>query len=345
MLIASYISPELVQLRQDAEACQQALQAAQTAVQQKNWLLARSHYEQALAYSSLSMAIYLQDSWAAYHLSAYEDAVGILQGKVLFTFPTNTEAIYLLSLVYYQTANLPKALEMLRKGIAADPAHADMSELLHKVTKLVDFRAHLQQALDGHAYTVAVSYLRDIFALVSGSNSALAWQTRRQLVEVSLQTKKIIEAHRLLHDMLLANNTDYTLSVLHGQAYELVHDYELARRAYERAANLTQTTAQHEEVAKAISQLLEHVAHWNEKRTLYDVLCVDSRASEQEVRRAYREQSSFWHPHGRSDKNDKAKAEKMFMLVMEAHNVLVDAGRRTAYDHSLISNTPLITQG
>lgn len=60
----------------------------------------------------------------------------------------------------------------------------------------------------------------------------------------------------------------------------------------------------------------------------YDVLGVDRDASEEEIKRAYREKATEYHP----DVSDADDAEEKFKKVKKAHEVLTDEEKRQAYD-------------
>jgi len=65
------------------------------------------------------------------------------------------------------------------------------------------------------------------------------------------------------------------------------------------------------------------------KRDYYDLLGIDSSASLEEIKRAYRRLAHRYHP----DKNpNNPSSEEQFRLITEAYEVLQDAGKRSAYD-------------
>jgi molecular chaperone DnaJ len=78
----------------------------------------------------------------------------------------------------------------------------------------------------------------------------------------------------------------------------------------------------------------------NNKRDYYEVLGVDRRASDQELKSAYRKLALEHHP----DRNPHniEKAEEKFKEITEAYGVLADSQKRAAYDrfgHSGVSTT------
>ena len=60
----------------------------------------------------------------------------------------------------------------------------------------------------------------------------------------------------------------------------------------------------------------------------YTALGISSAATLADVKKAFRQKASFWHP----DKNPAPVAAERFRAVQQAYEVLSDAGRRQAYD-------------
>ena len=69
------------------------------------------------------------------------------------------------------------------------------------------------------------------------------------------------------------------------------------------------------------------------KKTYYEILEVDKKASQEEIKSAYRRLAMLYHP----DKNKLPEAEEMFKGIAEAYSVLSDPGKRKQYD---IDNEP-----
>ena len=67
------------------------------------------------------------------------------------------------------------------------------------------------------------------------------------------------------------------------------------------------------------------------KKTYYDILGVDRKATEQEVRAAYRRLVLKYHP----DRNPDPAATEMFLKITRAYECLSDSGRRASYDRLL----------
>ncbi len=69
------------------------------------------------------------------------------------------------------------------------------------------------------------------------------------------------------------------------------------------------------------------------KKTYYQILEVDKKASQEAIKSAYRRLAMLYHP----DKNQEPEAEEMFKKIAEAYAVLSDPSQRKQYD---LNNEP-----
>ncbi len=60
----------------------------------------------------------------------------------------------------------------------------------------------------------------------------------------------------------------------------------------------------------------------------YSALGLDSAATLADIKKAFRQKASFWHP----DKNADPLAPERFRAVQQAYDVLADAEKRQTYD-------------
>ncbi len=64
------------------------------------------------------------------------------------------------------------------------------------------------------------------------------------------------------------------------------------------------------------------------KKIYYEILEVDKKASQNDIKSAYRRLVMLYHP----DKNKLPEAEEMFKEIAEAYSVLSDPSKRKQYD-------------
>ena len=76
-----------------------------------------------------------------------------------------------------------------------------------------------------------------------------------------------------------------------------------------------------------------------QRKSLYDILGVDARASDKEIRSAFRDLTRRLHPDLFSGA-EREQAEERFQAITEAFNVLRDPDRRERYDREQASASP-----
>ena len=62
----------------------------------------------------------------------------------------------------------------------------------------------------------------------------------------------------------------------------------------------------------------------------YTILGVSSKATQEEIKKAYKQQARKWHP----DRNKDAKAEATFKKVQEAYEILSNTAQRKKFDNA-----------
>lgn len=69
------------------------------------------------------------------------------------------------------------------------------------------------------------------------------------------------------------------------------------------------------------------------KKDYYKILGIDKKATEKEIKAAYRKLALKWHPDKNNESEEAhAKAEKIFRDVTEAYSILSDPKKRQQHD-------------
>merc|ERR1712055_151937 len=81
------------------------------------------------------------------------------------------------------------------------------------------------------------------------------------------------------------------------------------------------------------------------KRDYYKILGVKRTATKKEISKAYKKLAMQWHPDKFQEEEDKKKAEKKFMDIAAAKEVLTDEEMRQKYDQGEDPLDPEAQQG
>ena len=114
--------------------------------------------------------------------------------------------------------------------------------------------------------------------------------------------------------------SDAELLVSRAEAYILNEEYEQALVDYQRAHE-TEDSNRVQDGLKRVQKLIKQ----SKKRDYYKILSVRRTANKAEVLRAYRKLAVKWHPD-KYEGEDKKRAEKMFIDIAAAKEVLTDPG-------------------
>ncbi|KAG0502729.1 hypothetical protein HPP92_002801 [Vanilla planifolia] len=108
-------------------------------------------------------------------------------------------------------------------------------------------------------------------------------------------------------------------------------DYAGAKKFALKAHNLFPTLEGINQMIATLDVYLASETNVNGEKDLYAVLCVNSLADEETVKKQYRKLALLLHP----DKNKSAGAEGAFQLVSEAWSVLSDRTKKLLYDQKI----------
>ena len=120
--------------------------------------------------------------------------------------------------------------------------------------------------------------------------------------------------------------SDAEILVSRAEAHLLNDDYQAALADYQRAHE-SEDSSRVREGIKRVQKLIKQ----SKKRDYYKILGVRRTANKAEILRAYRKMAVKWHPDKYQD-DDKKRAERMFIDIAAAKEVLTDQGKRAKFD-------------
>lgn len=113
-----------------------------------------------------------------------------------------------------------------------------------------------------------------------------------------------------------------------AEAYILNQEYEKAVEDYQEAREFDGDNNEIREGLERAQKLLK----LSRKRDYYKILGVNRSANKQEVIKAYRKLAQQWHPDNFQSETDKKEAEKRFIDIASAKEVLTDPELREKFD-------------
>lgn len=309
-----------------ANTCKSAIQSADRAYDHQKYSLAKDFYTEALKHSESSSHLLLRRGLCEFHLHNYYEAV-IDMGKVLKIEADHIEALEVRGNSYYYLGELETAMNHYRKGLKSDPEHTSIKAAYKRLKKINDLANKAEAAQSKHKYEDAIELLRKVVA-IDVTNHIITDRYTIQLVKALKQNKQASEAKNLLKPLLEKNDQDGNLHHLMGQIFMELEEYDPAVFHLNKAKeHLSGDQSVLQDLQRAEAALKQ-----SKQKDYYKILGVSRRASQKEIKKAYRDKALQWHPDKHSGEEEKEKAEKQFQLVAEAYEILSDEEKRAAYD-------------
>ncbi|XP_046851742.1 dnaJ homolog subfamily C member 3-like [Xenia sp. Carnegie-2017] len=239
----------------------------------------------------------------------------------------NTGAFLQISKLHYQMGDLEDGLREIRECLKLDPDHKDCFTLYKKLKKLNKQFNDGDDLINKGRYSDAIQKFK------------AALKTEPALDFYILKAKsKICHCHRMNGDItetlnscteaieLDENNVDALCDRAEG--YILNEMYEEAVNDYQTAKNINGDLHKVNEGMEKAQRLLKQ----SKKRDYYKILKVKRNASKREIMKAYRKLAVKWHPD-HYEGEDKKKAERMFIDIAAAKEVLTDPEKKAKFDN------------
>ena len=204
-----------------------------------------------------------------------------------------------------------------------DPDHKECHTHYLKVKKLAKQLENIRDAISQSRWSDCLEKARQILKLSSDpSSSAFIYRAQSSLCTCMSRGKSPAkETIQTCSEILDKYQTaDAEILVSRAEAHILNEDYDAALADYQRAHESEDSNRIHDGI-KRVQKLIKQ----SKKRDYYKILGVRRTANKAEVLRAYRKLAIKWHPD-KYEGEDKKKAEKMFIDIAAAKEVLTDPG-------------------
>ncbi|XP_058965590.2 dnaJ homolog subfamily C member 3-like [Pocillopora verrucosa] len=241
--------------------------------------------------------------------------------------PDNTAAYLRLSELHYGMGELEDALREVRECLKLDQDHKDCFPFYKKLKKLNKQMQAAQDLINKGEYEEAISKLKQALKTESKIPS-LAAKARRQLCHCHLKLHNPTDAITECNEALKIDENDVDALCDRAEAHILNEMYDDAVNDYQKAKSINEHLHKVQEGLDRAQKLLKQ----SKKRDYYKILGLKRTASKKEILKSYRKLAVKWHPDQYKG-DDKKKAEKMFIDVAAAKEVLTDPEKRAKYDN------------
>lgn len=238
----------------------------------------------------------------------------------------STEGYFKLASLLYSIGHAADALKEIRECLKLDPEHKDCFPLYKKIKKIDKFITEAQDLSEAKRYEECVQTASKVLKHEKDVQMII-FEAKRLMCGCSSKNEDHTDAIKYCREALEIYKDPQVLcdraeSYLGTDMFDdAIHDYQAALEIDE---NLQRAKEGIERARKMQKQA--------EKRDYYKILGVKRNANKQEITKAYRKAAQKWHPDNFPDGDEKKVAEKKFIDIAAAKEVLTDPEKRRQFD-------------
>uniref|UniRef100_A0AAV2JX07 DnaJ homolog subfamily C member 3 n=1 Tax=Knipowitschia caucasica TaxID=637954 RepID=A0AAV2JX07_KNICA len=252
----------------------------------------------------------------------------------------NTQAFFKLSTIYYSLGDHELSLNEVRECLKLDPDHKQCYSHYKQVKKLNKQIQSAEEFLQEQRYEEAI----DKYEAVMKTEPNVRHFTllaKQRICHALVQSQQSDRAVAVCTEVLQSEPENVDVLKDRAEANLLVEDYEQAVKDYESAAKLNENDREIKEGLEKARRMLKQ----SQKKDYYKILGVKRTAQKKEIIKAYRKLAQQWHPDNFQDEEEKKKAEKKFIDIAQAKEVLTNPEMREKFDHGEDPMDPESQQG
>ncbi|KAI2569708.1 DnaJ heat shock protein family (Hsp40) member C3 [Homo sapiens] len=239
----------------------------------------------------------------------------------------NTEAFYKISTLYYQLGDHELSLSEVRECLKLDQDHKRCFAHYKQVKKLNKLIESAEELIRDGRYTDATSKYESVMK-TEPSIAEYTVRSKERICHCFSKDEKPVEAIRVCSEVLQMEPDNVNALKDRAEAYLIEEMYDEAIQDYETAQEHNENDQQIREGLEKAQRLLKQ----SQKRDYYKILGVKRNAKKQEIIKAYRKLALQWHPDNFQNEEEKKKAEKKFIDIAAAKEVLSDPEMRKKFD-------------
>ncbi|BFZ00647.1 hypothetical protein BsWGS_03685 [Bradybaena similaris] len=240
--------------------------------------------------------------------------------------PDNTKAYYKLSLLHYQMGEEEESLMQIRECLKLDPDHKECFEHYKKLKKLVKQLQNVQEARNSRQYDECINKANQIMK-TEPDIMPFTLRAKSYLCHCNAQSGNVNDALKSCSEVLQLDPDNVDAMVDKAEAHIANEDYDAAIRELQEAQERDQNSRRVQDTLSKAQKLQKQ----SKKRDYYKILGVKRNAKKKEILKAYRLLAMKWHPD-KHEGPEKEKAQKVFIDLAAAKEVLTDPEKRERFD-------------
>nr|WBW70094.1 venom protein [Lampona murina] len=260
--------------------------------------------------------------------------------RVILKSQTENQLRYLkLSELYYEIGETEEALNAIRECLRYDPDHKACFAHYKNIKKIAGHLKAIQDLMNEENYAECISRAEKAIPLET-KVPHIMYLLKSKLCICQNKAGQISEAIKSCSDALNIKPNDFDMLCERGDAHLNNENYSEAIQDFQKAINVNEHSQRANEGLRRAQKLEKQ----SKKRNYYAILGVKRTAGKKEILKAYRKMAQKWHPDNFQG-DEKAKAEKKFIDIAAAKEVLTDPEKRQKFDNGEDPLDPESQQG
>ncbi|KAI5638608.1 dnaJ domain-containing protein [Phthorimaea operculella] len=240
----------------------------------------------------------------------------------------STDGYYRLAVLLYQLGHVSDSLKEIRECLKLDPEHKKCFPFYKKIKKIDKFLLDCEEASEARNFKKCIESANKVLKL-EDDVTLVVFEARKWLCSCTSKEELYTDALSQCNSALEIQK-DARVLCDKGDALIGLEMYDDAIHIFKQALELEEGLSRAKEGLQRAQQLQKQ----SEQRDYYKILGVKRTATKQEIVKAYRKAAQKWHPD-QFQGDEKKVAEKKFIDVAAAKEVLTDPEKRAQFDQGI----------
>uniref|UniRef100_A0A803SZI0 J domain-containing protein n=1 Tax=Anolis carolinensis TaxID=28377 RepID=A0A803SZI0_ANOCA len=303
-----------------------SMQEARTAFQRKNYMGAVGILDRAIEISPWDPEAKELRSECYLYLGNYDKAIMDLKPTTKLR-NDNRAAFLKLSKLYYNLGEHEESLNQVRECLKLDQDDKNCFSHYKQVKKLSKQLETAEEHVKAHRYEDAIEKYKA--AMKTEPNVEIyTSKAKGRICHCLSKNKQPREAIDICTEAHQLDPRNIFILRDRAEAYILNEELEKAVEDYQEAKEFDSENEELKEGLEKAQKLLKQ----SKKRDYYKILGIRRNANKQEIIKAYRKLAQQWHPDNFQSEDEKKEAEKKFIDIAAAKEVLTDPEMRQKFD-------------
>ncbi|GFO28329.1 Dnaj homolog subfamily c member 3-like [Plakobranchus ocellatus] len=241
--------------------------------------------------------------------------------------PDNQQAFLRMSLLHYRMGEEEESLNQIRECLKLDPDHKRCHSHYKLVKKLAKQLKDAQDLKVHEQYDECVSKASNIIKTDPDSPQFVV-RAKSYLCHCHSKLSNVDESLKFCSEVLQLDPQNIDAMADKAEAHIANEDYQAAIQELQAAQEIDENSRRIRELLQRAQKLEKQ----SKKRDYYKILGVKRNARKKDILKAYRRLAVKWHPDKHEEGPQKEKAQKIFIDLAAAKEVLTDPEKRQRFD-------------